>query len=125
GRMISVNLERFCARMADAIVVVGAADREQGLALGVGRPDQYHLIRSGIDVDLYRASGVDRAEVRARLGVPREAFVIGSVGRLSPQKAPLDLVAAFASVARARADAHLVLVGDGPDRASVEAAVGR
>jgi len=122
-RALWVNLERSCARLADAIVVVGSADREKGLELGIGRADQYHLIRSGIDVDHYRGAGVDRGQVRSRLGLPPRAFVVGSVGRLSRQKAPLDLLGAFEPVARARADAHMVIVGDGPDRPAVEAAV--
>lgn len=122
-RTLWVNLERLCARLADAIVVVGSADREKGLELGIGRADQYHLIRSGIDVDHYRGAGVDRGQVRSRLGLPPGAFVVGSVGRLSRQKAPLDLIGAFEQVARARPDVHLVIVGDGPDRPVVEAAV--
>ena len=117
-----VGLERFCARLCDAIVVVGEPDREAGLAAGVGRARQYHLIRSGIEIEAYRDAPVSRAEARARLGVPADAFVVGSVGRLGPQKAPLDLLAAFDRLAKAIPSAHLVLVGDGPQRAEVEAA---
>ena len=91
-RTMWINLERFCARLADAIVVVGSADQEKGLELGIGRPDQYHLIRSGIDAEYYRGTGIDRGQVRSRLGLPPNAFVVGSVGRLSRQKAPLDLL---------------------------------
>jgi glycosyltransferase involved in cell wall biosynthesis len=42
------------------------------------------------------------------------------VGRLSEQKAPLDLLEGFALFARERPDAILVLVGDGPLRGAVE-----
>ena len=118
-----IQLERFCARLSQAIVVVAESDREAGLALGVGRPDHYHLIRSGIEVEAYLEPRIDRPEARRRIGVPDSAFVVGTVGRLGRQKAPLDLVAAFAPLAAARPNAHLVLVGDGPDRAEVERAV--
>jgi glycosyltransferase involved in cell wall biosynthesis len=114
-----IRLERFGARLCRTIVVVGEADRAQGLALGVGRPEQYELIRSGIEIDDYR-SALDRADARRRIGVPGDAFVVGTVGRLSRQKAPQDLLAGFARLAAARGDAHLVLVGDGPLRAEVE-----
>src|SRR5207237_5881897 len=50
---------------------------------------------------------------------------VGTVGRLSPQKAPLDLLAAFTRVAERLPDAHLVMVGSGPLRQEVEAAVER
>jgi len=118
-------LERACARLCDALVVVADRDRERGLALGVGRAEQYRLIRSGIEVEAYRDVAVDRATMRARLGLPGEAFVVGTVGRLGRQKAPLDLLAAFERLARERGDAHLVLVGDGPQREEVVAAIAR
>jgi glycosyltransferase involved in cell wall biosynthesis len=66
---------------------------------------------------------VSREDARTRLGLDPRSFVIGTVGRLSRQKAPLDLLAAFAALSRAHADAELVLVGDGPQRAEVEHAV--
>src|SRR5262249_17773479 len=107
-RTMWIRLERFCARLCQTIVVVGEADRERGLAMGVGRPEQYQLIRSGIEIEAYREPGVDRSEARRRIGIPESAFVVGSVGRLGRQKAPLDLVAAFARLAAARPEAHLV-----------------
>jgi glycosyltransferase involved in cell wall biosynthesis len=116
-------LERVCARLSDRIIVVAEANREDGLALRIGRPAQYQLIRSGIEIEAYRDVAIDRVTARARLGLPGDALVVGSVGRLSPQKAPLDLVTAFGHVARVEESAHLVMVGDGPLRGDVEAAV--
>jgi glycosyltransferase involved in cell wall biosynthesis len=120
-----VWLERLCARWTDRLVVVAEADRTEGLSIGIGHRERYELIRSGIEVDRYRDEPADRASVRSALGIPADAFVVGSVGRLSPQKAPLDLVGAFEQVARARPDAHLVMVGDGPLRPRVEEARSR
>ena len=122
-RHFYVMLERACARWCARLIVVGGADREAGLALGIGRPEQYVLVRSGIEIEVYRDVSVTPAEVRRRFGIPADAFVIGCVGRLSAQKAPLDLVAAFAKVAAEVGSAHLLLVGDGPLRGEVEAAV--
>ena len=120
-----VWLERLCARWCGTLIVVAKSDREEGLALGIGRQEQYMLIRSGIEIEAYRDVTVTAAEARQAISVPLNAFVVGSVGRLSPQKAPLDLVAAFADLAQERADAHLVMVGDGPLLGEVEAAVAR
>jgi len=115
--------ERLAARFCDVIVVVTTRDREEGLALGIGRSAQYRLVRSGIELEAFTDVAIEPAAARARAGIPVEAFVVGSVGRLSPQKAPLDLVRAFEPLARARADAHLLIVGDGPLRPEVERAV--
>ncbi|MFN8177970.1 MAG: glycosyltransferase family 4 protein [bacterium] len=115
-----VQAERLCARLCDAIVVVTDEDRKDALARGIGRPEQYRLIRSGIRVEFFRDVTIPPEKARGLLGLPPDAFVIGSVGRLSAQKAPLDLIEAFAVVAEAQPDARLVFVGDGPLRSDVE-----
>ena len=120
-----VVLERVCAPFTDAIIVVGNPNRDKGLALGIGRPEQYRLIRSGIEVDAFRNVRTSRDEARRRLGLPRDGFVIGSVGRLEGQKAPLDLLAAFLPVAAEQPEAHLVYVGEGSWRGELEAAIAR
>jgi L-malate glycosyltransferase len=74
-------------------------------------------IRNGIDVGCVAPSRA-RDAVRERIGVARDAFVVGTVGRLMPVKAFDRLIAALAQLRRDRAglDAQLVIVGDGPLR---------
>jgi len=62
--------------------------------------------------------------VRAHLGLPPEAPLVGAVGRLVPQKAPLDFVAACRLVAARLPAAHFVLVGSGPLAADVARTAG-
>jgi glycosyltransferase involved in cell wall biosynthesis len=52
---------------------------------------------------------------RAELGIPREAVVIGFVGHLRAEKNPVRMVQALEGV-----PAHLLMLGDGPERAAVE-----
>jgi glycosyltransferase involved in cell wall biosynthesis len=59
-------------------------------------------------------------ELRTELGIPRDAFVVGSVGHLRPEKNVARLVDAFARLA-GESRAHLLLVGDGPDAGLVRA----
>ncbi|MGM0575130.1 MAG: glycosyltransferase [Myxococcota bacterium] len=61
-----------------------------------------------------------RRRAREDLGLPADAFVIGCVARLSPEKGHRHLVDAFARVAEALPNARLVLVGDGAERSRVE-----
>lgn len=116
-------LEQRCAPLCHALVCVAQPDIEVGQQLNIGRPSQYRLIRSGIEVSTYRDVALSKTEARRRVGLPESAIIVGSVGRLSAQKAPLDLVRAFAVAAHARPDVHLAMVGDGPLRARVEALV--
>jgi len=66
-----------------------------------------------------------RDRCRSLLGLGSGDLVVGAIGRLAPQKAPLDLVAAFAQAALQSPLAKLVMVGDGPLRGEVEAELRR
>lgn len=120
-RALYVNLERATAPLADAMIVVAEPNRALARELGIGHPEQFHLIRSGIELESYRRDEAAGRAIRAEFDVPADAFVFGSVGRLSEQKAPLDAMDAFIRVAAAHPDAHYVLVGDGPLRDRVQA----
>ena len=113
-------LERAAGAITDRIVVVAESDRAKGIALGIGRPDRYRLIRSGIDAGSYRRGDAPREETRRALGFGAGDFVVGTLACLKPQKAPLDFVEA-ARIARAR-DPRLrfFIAGDGPLRDAVE-----
>jgi len=63
---------------------------------------------------------VPPAELRAELGLPEEARIVLSVGRLSREKGHRYLVEATPSVIAARPDVHVVLVGDGRERPALE-----
>lgn len=116
-----ILLEKFAARFSQAMVVVSPHDIEKGLVQGIGRREDYHLIRSGVELDRFGHPQTPPAVVRQQLGIPAEALVVGSVTRLSPQKAPLDLVVAFSHIHKKQPDVWFVVVGDGPLRPEVEA----
>ena len=122
-RRFYVALERWSARFTDALIVVARPDIEKGLAEGIGRPEQYHLIRSAIPLEAFDPAGVDGVAVRRELGLPLDAPVLGNVGRFSAQKNPLDWVAVAGRVAHAVPDCRFLLVGDGPLRSDVERAL--
>ncbi|HEX4824908.1 MAG TPA: glycosyltransferase family 4 protein [Candidatus Polarisedimenticolaceae bacterium] len=120
-----VELERAAARMTGALVCVSASDRAKGLALGIGEPSQYHLIRSGIDPVAYEAGPGERERSRAALGFAADDVVVGSVGNLKPQKGPLDFVEAARLIHAAAPRARFFIAGDGELRSEVEAAIER
>lgn len=115
--------ERFCASLTDALVVVSPLLLEAARESRIGRPEQYVTIRSGIDVSHFETPTRSRGDMRKELGIPAEARVIGSVMRLSAQKAPLELVEIAALVMADHADVHLCIAGDGPLRSQTEALV--
>lgn len=61
-----------------------------------------------------------RAAVRAELQLPDDAWLIGAVGRLWPQKRYKDLLWAIELLRCARPEVHFAIVGDGPQRWRLE-----
>lgn len=120
-RAAYIQMERRMAAYTDALIVVSSGDIQKGLDAGIGRRDQYHLIRSAIPLKNFDPVQVDRWEVRAQLNIPEDALVLGNVGRFSAQKNPLDWVRVAARVAREYPSIRFLLVGDGPLRLQVEA----
>jgi glycosyltransferase involved in cell wall biosynthesis len=120
-RHLFIWLERASQRITDKLIVVSPRNIEKGLADGIANPDKYVTIRSGIELDRFGHPQVSPQETRAALGIPLGAPVVGSVTRLSPQKAPLDFVRAASIVAQSVPEAWFVMVGDGPLRAEVKA----
>jgi glycosyltransferase involved in cell wall biosynthesis len=68
-------------------------------------------------------SAAGRRRARLRLGIPSDAKVIGTAARLAEQKAPQDMVRAFAALGRR--DAYMVWLGDGALRPQVERLIER
>lgn len=80
--------------------------RERITCLGVGG--------SGLDLRRWDASRFTPgtvAAIRTGLGVPADAWVAGYVGRIVREKGVMELLEAFAAVAREREDARLLMVG--------------
>lgn len=77
-------------------------------------------IMNGIDTQLF-SPDAPAAAAREALGVPAQALVVGTVGRLVPVKDQDSLLHAFAQVAPTTPQARLVVVGEGPLRAQLEA----
>lgn len=122
-RRTYIALERLCARITSALIVVAQKDIEKGLQAGIGYPGQYRLIRSAIPLDEFDPAQACRESVRRSLGLPLEAPVLGNVGRFSAQKAPLEWVRVAGQVGRSRPDCRFLLVGDGPLAGEVRAAL--
>ena len=77
------------------------------------------LVKNAIETDRFKFDEKARAELCAEFGL-KDKFIVGHIGRISPQKNHQGLIEIFAEVAKKRDDAVLVMVGDGPLRKQVE-----
>lgn len=99
--------------------VVAAVSPELATALAA-RGYESELVLNGVDVDgLARAE--DCAPFRAALGLDRDAWVVGAVGRLAAEKDHATLLRAMRRVVDVEPNARLVVAGEGPLRGELEA----
>lgn len=110
-----VACERWAARRCHLIVSVADAMTSQYLARGIGRPEQYVTVYSGMETEsfLNPEPGETREEVRARLGLAPGDFVIGTVARLAELKGHDDILEALGEQLKANRNWKLLWVGDG------------
>ncbi len=107
-----VLVRRAAALLCDAYVAVSP------LTAAVARKNnevptrKLFIIQNGIDLSRFRPDPIVRAAVRKELGIPDGAWVVGTVGRLAPEKDQALLISVMAK--KVGPDSRLVLVGDGP-----------
>lgn len=113
-------LFRLLAELTDCTVAVSPAVREY-LTQTLRIPEKKAvLITNGI-AEPAAADPGRVSDIRSGLGLRSGDLLVGAVGRvLDDHKRFSDLITALAQVRRARPDTHLVIVGDGPDRAALE-----
>lgn len=106
-------VERMLGRVGTTI---NLSEGELGFARTALRIPQARLklIANPVDCVKFRPAEVERRrEIRAALGVPANAVLLGSVGRLAFQKDPLTLYRAFAKACEKRPELWLYHLGDG------------
>ena len=79
---------------------------------------EVEILRNGIDANLFRFNEEIRCGIRRELGLTDE-LLVGFVGRLHYQKNPYRLLEIFADVRKKQGNAHLLIVGDGEERAGM------
>lgn len=122
-RRILIQVERLAATCSDALITVSELNRLEAIRLNLGPDGKFTTIYSGIDLNRFN-SETDKEIVCRRLGLNPAEPIIGTVGRLSVQKAPLDFIAAAKLALSERPDAQFIMVGDGPLTVDVSQAIG-
>ncbi len=115
--------KRLLARFPRLIAVSG--DIRQELVRHGARPDRVTVLLNSIDPHVFHRDRTVETSARASLGVDADDVVIGSVGRLEPQKRFDLLIDAFASLRRHHPRLKLLVAGEGSQRPALEAQIAR
>jgi glycosyltransferase involved in cell wall biosynthesis len=113
-------VERRLGASSDVLVAVSDAVKSDLVALGVAPAAKIRVIPLGLDLEPL-AAALPRGSLRREAGVPDGAPLVGIVGRLAPIKDVGTFLRAAAAVRATTPGVHFAVVGDGEERARLEA----
>ncbi|MCX5715771.1 MAG: glycosyltransferase family 4 protein [Candidatus Omnitrophica bacterium] len=111
SRSLYAAIEKFAGFFCDKVIAVSEGEKELAVRSGVLPARKIIVIENAVEPVVLN---IDSVKKRKEAGVGPEDRVIIFVGRMAPQKAPLDLVSAAEKACRIFPDAKFLLLGDGP-----------
>ena len=73
----------------------------------------FEVINNAVDVDKFKYCGQSREAIRKELGLSKEAYLIGNVGRFEVAKNHTFIIDVFKNIHDVKPSAVLLLVGEG------------
>ena len=119
-----VAMERYAASFCDALITVCELNKQEAITRNLAPSEKFKRIYSGIDLNRFQPPSQDRNELCQKIGLDPTFPIVGTVGRLSTQKSPIDFVEAAKIVLRQHPDAQFLIVGDGPLEVETQKAIG-
>jgi glycosyltransferase involved in cell wall biosynthesis len=110
---------RFTAPVADRLVALSPAHRDYWQQFTGAPKERFVIIPNGVDTDHFTPAE-DKQALRAALGLPVSACIVGLVAYFKPVKNLPLFVEVASRLVQSQNDFHFVLVGDGPERERVE-----
>jgi glycosyltransferase involved in cell wall biosynthesis len=104
----------------DLLIYVCESQRRFWRRHGLHPPDT--VIYNGVDTEFFsdQYTAEQRRILRSSLEFGANDYVVGLCSALRPEKAPVDLLCAIASLRERRVPAKALFIGDGPERSRVE-----
>jgi len=112
------KLELLLLKYPDAVITV-SPKLERTISKARGKKKKTAMILNAVDENEL-VSSIGRQGVREQLGINPDCITLGVFGRLSPEKGQHIMLEAFSSVVEKQSNIHLLLVGDGQERQSLE-----
>lgn len=118
---LQMLLYRRLLNRCDRLIYVCDNQRQYWRRRGLNPPDE--VIHNGIDVGFFTDtySAQDKRVLRAHLGFGANDYVVGLCSALRPEKAATDLLHAVARLRARGLPAKALFIGDGRERARIEA----
>ncbi|MBI9017960.1 MAG: glycosyltransferase family 4 protein [Phycisphaerae bacterium] len=110
-----IAAEKHVADQTDAFISVAQAMTDQALAAGIGTPEKYHKVFSGMETENYthELSNTEKQAIRDEFNIPQDALVIATVARLFELKGHEYVIRSATKLASKFPQAIWLFVGDG------------
>ena len=115
--MVYLCLEKILSPCTDKIVCISKAEKASAEREHIAKDEKLALIPNGIDVNVVR---IAVAKSREELCIDKDAFVVGMIGRLSPQKAPDVFIRAAKLIHDEIPNTAFIIVGSGEEEEEVK-----
>ena len=122
-KTLFVLIEKVTALISHKLIVVAKDNIDKALKHGIGRKEQYMVIRSGIETKKFASANFDKTALKASLGIPQNSSVVTTIGPFKPQKNLKDFIAAASLVSSKRPGTVFLVIGDGKQRAELESLI--
>ena len=126
-RRVYIVLEKIGTLLSDRIISVGEDLRDRYLQEGIGRAEDYEIIRSGMALDNFERAGQmslqEKLEVRQNLEVGPDEVLVGNVSRLEERKGHIYYIEAAKALLQKHHNLCFLIIGDGEFRPVLEEVV--
>ena len=110
-----IRLEKIASRMTNKIVALTDREKSDYITHKIVREGKCIVIHSGIELDRYRELTIEeKNKLKKEIGIPEDAMVVGTAGRLISVKGPEFMIKASQHISLESPETYLVFAGDGP-----------
>ena len=106
-------VKKLCAPVTDQFISVSDIITQKAIAAGIGSPNKFKTIYSGMELDWFTNARVNPAAVRREFGIPDDALVVGKIARLFSLKGHDQLLDAAPAIVKRHPGVRFFLIGDG------------
>lgn len=121
ARWFYIALEWIASKCSTMILSQNPEDIETAVELGICTREKIKFLGNGVDLNKFDPERFDdnfKKQKREKIGVPKDAIVVGIIGRLVKEKGYLELFEAFREITAERSNVWLVIIGpEEPEKA--------
>ena len=121
GSKLVIMLERFMDRFTDKFIALTELEKNDLFLYKVTEPAKVMVINSGLELNKYRKTDIDKAKKRKELQLEENVPIVGMISRLEPVKGPQYLVEAAKAIIAKVPQVKFLILGEGSLRAKLTA----